>query len=83
MGFNGQANIFFSKITSCTCNVHIKLDILNPSNISFFAKWLKNEYFTFSPFLQNFKTFNFLYNLIFHQVHPMNMYFHKRGHVLL
>jgi hypothetical protein len=31
-----------------------------------------------SPFLQNFKTFKFLNNLIFHQVHPMNMYFHRR-----
>jgi hypothetical protein len=25
----------------------------------------------------------FLYDLVFHQVHPMNMYFHKKGHVFV
>jgi hypothetical protein len=34
----------------------------------------------YSPFLQNLKTSKFLYDLVFHQVHPMNMYFHRRGH---
>ncbi len=28
-----------------------------------------------NPFLQNFKTLKFLYDLIFDQVHPMNTYF--------
>jgi hypothetical protein len=36
-----------------------------------------------SPFLQNFKTLKFLYDLIFHQIHLMNMYFHRKGHFLL
>jgi hypothetical protein len=25
----------------------------------------------------------FLNDLVFHQVHPMNMYFHRRGHVFV
>jgi hypothetical protein len=25
----------------------------------------------------------FLYDFFFHQVHPMNMYFHRRGHVFV
>jgi hypothetical protein len=29
------------------------------------------------PFFQNLKTLKNLYVLNFHQVHPMNMYFHK------
>jgi len=33
MSFNKQPNIFFSKIISCTCDLHLKLDILNPLNI--------------------------------------------------
>jgi hypothetical protein len=32
-------------------------------------------------FFQNFKTLKFLYDLVFHQVHSMNMHFHRRGHV--
>jgi len=42
MSFNGQPNMFLGKIISFTCDLHLKLDILNPLNI-FFAKWLKNE----------------------------------------
>jgi hypothetical protein len=34
-------------------------------------------------FVQNFKTLNFLNDLVFHQVHPMNMSFHRRGHVFV
>ncbi len=36
-----------------------------------------------NPFIQNFKTLKFLNDLVFHQVHPMNMYFHRRGHVFV
>jgi len=36
-----------------------------------------------NPFLQNFKTLKFFFDLIFHQIHPMNMYFHKRGNVFI
>ncbi len=32
MNFNGQLNMFFGKIFSCTCDLHLKLDILNPLN---------------------------------------------------
>jgi hypothetical protein len=34
-------------------------------------------------FLQNFKILKFLNDLVSHQVHPMNMYFHRRGHVFV
>jgi hypothetical protein len=33
MNFNGQPNMFFGKIISCTCDPHLKLDILNPLNM--------------------------------------------------
>jgi hypothetical protein len=36
-----------------------------------------------SPFVQNFKTLKFLNDLVFHQFHPMNMYFHRRGMFVL
>jgi hypothetical protein len=34
-------------------------------------------------FFQNFKTLKFLYDLVFHQVRPMNMYFIEGGMFLL
>jgi hypothetical protein len=37
MSFNGQQDMFFSKIISCTCDLHLKLDILNPLNIMFLS----------------------------------------------
>jgi len=37
----------------------------------------------YNLFLQNFKTLNFLNDLVFHQIHPMNIYFHKKGHVFV
>jgi hypothetical protein len=67
--------MFFGRIISYTCDLHLKLDILNPLNIFFFSKWL-NESFVF---FQNFKTSKFLYDLCFHQVHPMNMYFRHKS----
>jgi hypothetical protein len=33
MNFNGKPNIFFNKIIFYTCDLHLKLDILNPLNI--------------------------------------------------
>jgi hypothetical protein len=44
MSFNEQPNMFFGKIISYTCDLHLKLDILNLWKF-FFAKWLKNESF--------------------------------------
>ncbi len=81
MSFNGQPNMFFGKIISCTCELHLKLDILNPLNIMFCQMVLKTSLLPCNPFFQNFKTLKFLYDLVFDQIHPMNMYFHKRGHV--
>jgi hypothetical protein len=37
----------------------------------------------YSLFFQTLKALKFLYDLVFHQVHPMNMYFHRRGHVFI
>jgi hypothetical protein len=42
MSFNGQLNMFFGKIISCTCDLHLKLNILNSLNnffYQFFEKW--------------------------------------------
>jgi hypothetical protein len=83
MGYNGQSNMFFGKIISYTCDLHLKLEILNPLNIIFCQMVNKMNLFLHNPFLQNFKTLKFLYNLVFHQVHLMNMYFHRRGHAFV
>jgi hypothetical protein len=43
----------------------------------------KKSPLVYNPLCQNFKTLKFLYYLDFHHVHPMNMYFHRRGHVFV
>jgi hypothetical protein len=35
MSFNGQPNMFFGKIISYTCDLHLKLNILNLLNFFF------------------------------------------------
>jgi hypothetical protein len=45
IGFNGQPNMFFGMFISFTCNLHLKLDILNPLNIIFLSNGFKNESF--------------------------------------
>jgi hypothetical protein len=35
MRYNGQPNMLFGKIISYTCDLHLKLNILNPLNIIF------------------------------------------------
>jgi hypothetical protein len=57
-------------------DLHFKFE---PIEHNSFVKWLKKSHFPCSPFLRNLKTFKFLYNLVFHQVHIMNIYFHRRG----
>jgi hypothetical protein len=44
MSFNGQLNMFFGKIISCTCDLHLKLNILNPLNIIVLSNGLKNDF---------------------------------------
>ncbi len=81
--FQWTTKHFFGKIISCTCDLHLKLDILNPLNI-FFCQMVKTmNPLPSRPFLQNFKTLKFLYDLVFHQVHSMNIYIHRRGHVFV
>jgi hypothetical protein len=47
MSFNGQLNMFFGMLISFTCDLHLKLDILNPLNIIFYQMILKmSHYFT-------------------------------------
>jgi hypothetical protein len=42
-----------------------------------------NESFAFQPFASKFQDFDILYDLVFHQVHLMDMYFLKKGHVFV
>jgi hypothetical protein len=75
--------MFFGKIISCKCDLHIKLNILNPLNIIFLPNGLKMNLLPCNPFFQNFTILKFLCDLVFHKVHPMNMYFYKRRNILL
>ncbi len=43
----------------------------------------KMNHLSCNSFLQIFKTLNFLYDLVFQQVHPMNTYFIEGDMVLL
>jgi hypothetical protein len=49
--------MFFGKIISYTWDLHLKLNILNPLNIIFLSKGLKNESFTLQPFPSKFQNF--------------------------
>jgi len=57
MNFNGQPNMFFGKIISCTCDLHLKLHILNPLNIIFLLIDFLNESFALQPFPSKFQDF--------------------------
>jgi len=83
MSFNGQPNMFFNMFISCTCDPHLKLDILNPLNIIFLSNGFLNESLALQPFPSNFKTLKLLNDFVFHEVHSINMYFHRRGHVFV
>jgi hypothetical protein len=49
--------MFFGTFISFTCDLHLKLDILNPLNIIFLSNGLKNESFALQPFLSKFQDF--------------------------
>jgi hypothetical protein len=57
ISFNGQPNMFSGKIIPFTCDLHPKLNILNPLNIIFLSNGLKNESFALQPFLSKFQDF--------------------------
>jgi hypothetical protein len=59
MSLNGQPNRFSSKTISCTCDLHLKLNILNPLNICFCQMFKKMNPLPYNLLLQNFKTWNF------------------------
>jgi hypothetical protein len=42
-----------------------------------------NESFALQLFFSKFQDFAILYDLDFHQVHLVNVYFHKKGHVFI
>jgi hypothetical protein len=48
---------FFGMFISFTCDMHIKLDILNPLNIILLSNGLKNESFALQPFPSKFQDF--------------------------
>jgi hypothetical protein len=77
MSFNGQVNMFFGKIITYTCDLHLKLNILNTLMI------LRMNILPYSFFFQNFKTLKFFYDFIFHKIHPIKMYFHWGGGMFL
>jgi hypothetical protein len=52
MSFNGQANMFFGMFISFTCDLHLKLDILNSLNIFFYQMS-----FALEPFPSKFQDF--------------------------
>jgi hypothetical protein len=52
-------------------------------NIFFGPNVFLNESLALQPFPSKFKTLKFLHDLVFHQVHPMTMYFYRRGHVFV
>ncbi len=58
MSFNGQPNMFFGKIISCTCDLHLKLGILNPLNNFFLSNGFLNESFALQPFPSKFEDFD-------------------------
>ncbi len=57
LSFNGQPNMFFGMFISYTCELHLKLDILNPLNIVLLSNGLKNEFFALQPFFSKFPNF--------------------------
>jgi len=49
--------MFFGKIISYTCDLHLKLNILNLLNIIFLSNGKRNESFSLQPFFSNFQDF--------------------------
>jgi hypothetical protein len=63
MGFKNQLNMFFHIIISYTCDVHLKLEILNLMDIKKKPNYLIKESFPLQPFDSN----------DFHEIDIMNM----------
>jgi hypothetical protein len=83
MSFNEELNMFWQDYFLqmwYVCKIrHFELIEHN-----YFIKWfLKMSFLPCSPFIKKFQNFVFLYDFVFHQVHSMNTYFHKRGHVFV
>jgi len=83
MGFENQLNMLFHIIISYTCDVHLKLEILNLMDIKKYPNYLLKESFPLQPFASKFQNFEIFMWFFFHQIDIMNMYLHKGKHVLL
>jgi hypothetical protein len=59
MSLNRQSNMLFGKIISYTCDLHLKLNILNPLKLLFLSNDLKNESFALEPFPWKFSSSSF------------------------
>jgi hypothetical protein len=60
--------MFFGRIISCACDLHLKLNILNTLNIIFLSNGLKIKPFPlYVPFRSKFQDFDILYDLFFNK----------------
>jgi hypothetical protein len=50
--------MFFGNIVSFTCDLHLKLNILNPLNIFFLSNGFLNESFALQSFSSKFQDFD-------------------------
>jgi hypothetical protein len=83
MSFNGQPNMFFDMFISFTCDLHLKLNILNLVNIFFYQMVLKMSPLLCNLFVQTFKTLKFLNGLVFHKFIQWTCIFIEEGMFLL
>ncbi len=65
MSFNGQPNMLFGMIICYTCDMHLKLNILNPLNIFFYQMVKKMNPLPCNSSIQDFKILKILYDLDF------------------
>jgi hypothetical protein len=59
-------------------HVTLKARHFEPIEHNFLSNGWKMSILPCNPFPQNFKILKLYYDFDFHQVHPMNMYFHRR-----
>jgi len=81
--FNGQPNMFFWQDYFLHMWFALKVKHFEPIEHSFFVNGLKKWILCLVALSFKNSKLKFLYDLVFHQVHGMNMYFHGRGHVFV
>jgi hypothetical protein len=83
MSFNWQPNIFFGKIISYTCDLHLKLNFLNPLNIYFYQMAKKMSLLTCNPPFKISKIWIFYVIWFFIKFIQWTYIFIERGMILL